>query len=132
MHLKRGDNLVKTEFNTGLRREWMILQKVYSYQEIDDLVQQHPVCLLFLESEACQICHAVRPHIEKMVDEISGVNGLYGSVDMIQEAAGQYLIFAVPAVLVFLDGREVFRGARFIDLQQLESVLRTITAAGTE
>ena len=104
------------------------MRKVFSYQEINDLVQQHPVCLLFLGSEECQVCHAVRPHIEKMIDEISGVSGLYGSIEQIQEAAGQYLIFTVPAVLVFLDGREVFRGARFIDLQQLHSVLLTITA----
>ncbi len=108
------------------------MRKVFSYQEIDDMLQQHPVCLLFLGSEECQVCHAVRPHIEKMVDEISGVRGLDGSIDQIQEAAGQFLIFTVPAVLVFLDGREVFRGARFIDLKRLHSVLRTITASHDE
>ena len=34
--------------------------------------------------------------------------------------AGQFLVYSGPTVLLLMDGKEVYRGSQFIDLEELE------------
>jgi len=34
--------------------------------------------------------------------------------------AGRFLVYSGPTVLLLMDGKEVYRGSQFIDLEELE------------
>lgn len=42
------------------------------------------------------------------------------NIDECTEIAGQFSIFTIPAILFFINGKEVIRKARFISMDELE------------
>ncbi len=82
-------------------------------EELDRLLQQHPGVLLYFTTPGCNVCKVLRPklfdlfqhHYPEMVRAV---------VDLEQSPAfsGHYSVFAVPTVLLFLDGREFVRKSR--------------------
>ena len=62
-----------------------------------------------------------------MLDKVARLAGQYPSLtsfytDITEEPliAGQFLVYSGPTVLLLLDGKEVYRGAQFIDLEELD------------
>lgn len=43
--------------------------------------------------------------------------------DQNKEIIGQYLVFAVPTILIFHESKEVLRESRFIDFQRIKRLL---------
>jgi hypothetical protein len=61
-----------------------------------------------------------------MLDKVGQLADAFPSVcsfytDIIEEPliASRYLVYSGPTVLVLIDGKEVYRGAQFIDLEEL-------------
>lgn len=42
------------------------------------------------------------------------------------DIAGQHLIFTVPSILIFFEGKEVLRESRFIDFAKLDRMLNLL------
>ncbi|WP_156817018.1 thioredoxin family protein [Salsuginibacillus kocurii] len=43
--------------------------------------------------------------------------------EQVASFAGQHLLFAAPTLLLFMEGKEVWRGSRFIDWDELNRVV---------
>ncbi|MFS0578868.1 hypothetical protein [Brevibacillus sp. 179-C9.3 HS] len=46
------------------------------------------------------------------------------SIEKAPFISGEFLVFTAPTILLFADGKEVFRQARFISFDELERVLK--------
>ena len=62
-----------------------------------------------------------------MLDKVMRLADLFPSLtffytDITEEPliAGQFLVYSGPTVLLLMDGKEVYRGSQFIDLEELE------------
>ena len=62
-----------------------------------------------------------------MLDKVARLADLFPSLtsfytDITEEPliAGQFLVYSGPTVLLLMDGKEVYRGSQFIDLEELE------------
>ena len=62
-----------------------------------------------------------------MLDKVMMLADLFPSLtsfytDITEEPliAGQFLVYSGPTVLLLMDGKEVYRGSQFIDLEELE------------
>ena len=62
-----------------------------------------------------------------MLDKVARLAGQFPSLtsfytDITEEPliAGQFLVYSGPTVLLLMDGKEVYRGSQFIDLEELE------------
>jgi hypothetical protein len=54
------------------------------------------------------------------------MKGYYGDLSLLPEIGGQFSVFTIPGILVFLNGKEVVREARFISMEQLETQLNRL------
>jgi thioredoxin-like negative regulator of GroEL len=79
--------------------------------------------LVYLSRTDCNVCKALLPKVETMAREME-VKMLYVNLDNVSEAAGQFSIFSIPALLLFIDGREYLREVRYISIDE---VARQIT-----
>jgi thioredoxin-like negative regulator of GroEL len=76
--------------------------------------------MIYFSSEGCSVCGALLPKIQEMIIKFPEVKISKVQVDKFTEAAGQYSIFTLPAILVYIEGKEGIREARFISVEILE------------
>lgn len=86
-------------------------------------IRKNPVAVLYISAPNCGVCTVMKPKIAHIVDEQDGV--VIGAVSIadVPSLASEYHVLTAPAVLVFAGGKEIWRGARFIDVEQLEQAL---------
>jgi thioredoxin-like negative regulator of GroEL len=90
-------------------------------QDVTRCVATASWVVLYISRPGCGVCSALRPKIEEIIRELP--DALYCPVDLdrIPEAAGEYSVFTIPAILVFVDGRESIREARYLSVDDLRN-----------
>ncbi|MBF7016218.1 thioredoxin family protein [Staphylococcus durrellii] len=98
-------------------------QELYSLNAFQDFIQENRLAVLHVMRDNCSVCHAVLPQVEDLVKEYAGV--AFGVINQseVEDIAGELSIFTVPVEIIYLDGKEMHRQGRFIDMQQLEKQL---------
>lgn len=75
--------------------------------------------ILYFSSKGCNVCHSVFPKlIQLLKDHPIDIGRI--DVDDSKKLAGQSLIFSIPTIIIFDEGREIHRESRFIDFLGLE------------
>lgn len=98
-------------------------------EELKSHVNEHDLALLFFYGQQCSVCHAVLPQIKPIVERFSSIETMQADVEKLPEISGEYTVFTIPVVLLFVKGKEVMRFARFIEKKKLEEQLEKITHA---
>lgn len=90
-----------------------------TWEAVQKEIQTHPCLLVYLGARGCGVCHADRPRVETLANRYE-VPMIDIETEEAPEIAGQLGLFTVPAVLVFVYGREYLRQVRFLDFRELE------------
>lgn len=86
----------------------------------------HKIELIYFGAEKCSVCHAVWPRIQRLAAEYKIPLRKIQTEQEIEFSA-QNLVFTVPTVLLFHEGKEIQRESRFIDFELLERQLSIMT-----
>ncbi|TNE72434.1 thioredoxin [bacterium] len=80
---------------------------------LDSFIQylnENEYVITFFEGKDCRVCHALLPKMEELVNkEYSNTPMIVVNTDENPDIAGQNIIFSLPVILVFKQGREVAR-----------------------
>ncbi|WP_080145763.1 thioredoxin family protein [Marinilactibacillus piezotolerans] len=93
--------------------------KAQTIEEIRTFIASNPLAFLYISRENCGVCHVVRPQVEEMLEDFPTIRTLQVSADEVPEVAGEFTVFTVPALLLFIEGKEMIREARFIVMDDL-------------
>ena len=88
--------------------------------EMNEFIKNNTIAMIYFASEGCSVCGVLLPKIEEMITKFPKLKLSKVQVDKFTEAAGQYSIFTLPAILVYVEGKEIIREARFISVEMLE------------
>ncbi|WP_227394830.1 thioredoxin family protein [Jeotgalibacillus aurantiacus] len=102
-------------------------EEIHSVEELEQW-KQGAQTLVYVSRENCSVCHALLPKVQELMEDYSSVRFGHLSADDVEEAAGQLTIFSIPAILAFSEGRELYREARFIRIDDLDHFLSKWTA----
>ncbi|NDL67427.1 thioredoxin family protein [Anaerotalea alkaliphila] len=91
-----------------------------SKEALERMMGRESPLVLYFTSEGCGVCQAVLPRLLEIAGEVPVAKI---GVDSLREVAGQHLVFAVPTLLVWHEGKEILRESRFIDFNRVERVL---------
>jgi thioredoxin-like negative regulator of GroEL len=89
-------------------------------EEIEKTIKENMAVMLYFSAPTCNVCHALKP---KLLEAIDGnfkefkIVSIDTSIE--QEIAAHYSVFAIPTVLVFLDGREFLRKSRHMSVDEV-------------
>ncbi|BGE81521.1 thioredoxin [Staphylococcus petrasii] len=99
-------------------------EQLNSIEQFHQFIETHPLAVIHVMRDHCSVCHAVLPQIQDIVSEYS--HATFGVINQskVEAIAGELSIFTVPVDLIFLDGKEMHRQARFIDMQSFEHQLQ--------
>ena len=98
---------------------------MYTLEHIEEAIQNNIAVMLYFSAPSCNVCHALKP---KLIDAIENNFDQFRiiSIDISEtpEISSHYGVFAIPTVLVFLDGREFLRKSRHMSVSEVVETIR--------
>jgi thiol-disulfide isomerase/thioredoxin len=93
--------------------------EIKSFEEWLVLIKQEKKLLLFVKTDNCSVCEGLYPQVQALEADFPIPFYKVNVVD-VPEIAGQLTLFTAPVVLLFNDGKEYARFARFIQMEELK------------
>ncbi|KXH81706.1 thioredoxin family protein [Sporosarcina sp. HYO08] len=107
------------------------MNTIDSYAEWQDILQQENAFLLFMKMENCSVCDGLLPQVMELKKDFDLPFYVVRAED-VPEIAGQLQIFTAPVVLLFNEGKEYARFARFVQMEELKRRLSELAQLGAE
>lgn len=95
-----------------------------SLESIDKFIKENKVAMLYFSSQNCSVCVALLPKIKELLKKYSNIAYAKVEINEVELAVGKYLIFTVPTIIMFIEGKEVIRESRFISIIELQEKIR--------
>lgn len=99
------------------------MQQMKSLREIQQVIEEQRLVLLVIKTGQCGVCESVQVKVSVMLESRPGVTGIYAYMEDAPEVASAYLAFSAPTLLLFFEGKEVYRIDRFVRFEELEHML---------
>ncbi|PRS09689.1 thiol reductase thioredoxin [Bacillus atrophaeus] len=98
-----------------------------SLDSIDNFIHHNKFSFLYNSRPDCGVCHAVLPQLRDLLDKFPHIKLGYINAYNVEEIASRFSILTVPALLLFIEGTEYLREARFVHFEQLEKRLERVS-----
>ncbi len=98
-----------------------------TYTEFQEILNTQPVLVAYFSHDECNVCKVLKPQVRAIVEEFKQAKFLYVNTKESTEVSGQFMVFAVPTIILFYEGREAKRYSRHISLQDFRAFLERMT-----
>lgn len=98
-------------------------------EHFEQELAQKPILVTYFSHDECNVCKVLKPQVREITDDFDQADFLYVNTKESMEIAGQYMVFAVPTIILFFEGREAKRYSRHISLQEFKEFLIRMTDA---
>ena len=99
-----------------------------STQELDAQLASKGLVLAYFTTPDCGVCKALKPKLEEVLAIYESIRAYEIDVAANPDAAGQHSIFTLPGLLVYADGKEYLREARYMSVASIESQLARLVS----
>jgi thioredoxin-like negative regulator of GroEL len=96
------------------------MKTMQNMEETERFLTGHPMTLIYISRSQCSVCQSLKPQLESLLEQYPHIHAASVSADELPEAASRFEVLTAPAVLLFIEGKERWRGARFIRREELE------------
>lgn len=100
-----------------------MFKEINSFEEFTSL-KQEPAVLVYFSTEACTVCHVLKPKVAELVEaKFPKLKLVSVQSDKQPEIAAQNQVFTAPTLLVFFDGQEYIRKSRNFGMGELSQAI---------
>lgn len=93
-------------------------------EELKSFIDETPMALVYFSTATCSACSALKPKVEELVKDYEKMMKMIEvKADKSIEVASQLNIFMLPAILLYIDGKEVLRESKYISVIELKEKL---------
>ena len=96
------------------------MQHLTKIIDIEQAISDNRLCLFYIKAPDCGVCNVMLDKVEKLADSIPSLYSFYTDITEEPLIVGRFLVYSGPKVLLLMDGKEVYRGSQFIDMEELE------------
>ena len=96
------------------------MKHLKNIKDIEQTIADNRLCLFYIKAPDCGVCNVMLDKVVRLADQFPSLTSFYTDITDEPLIAGQFLVYSGPTVLLLLDGKEVYRGAQFIDLEELD------------
>ena len=96
-------------------------------EEFSQTLQKPGIVICYFSHDECSVCKVLRPKIQEIINQIPDISFLYIDVRENPQISGQNMVFAVPTIIIFFEGREAKRYSRNISIPELKIYLERIS-----
>ncbi|WP_336184126.1 thioredoxin family protein [Bacillus sp. 205(2023)] len=100
--------------------------ELLSLNAIENFINRHQLNFIYISRPSCTVCHAVLPQLRELLEQFPHIKLGHVNAFRVEEVAGRFSVFTVPVLLLFIEGTEFLREARFVHFEQLEQKLKRV------
>lgn len=100
------------------------MKHLTSIKDIEQTILDNPLCLFYIKAPDCGVCNVMLGKVDRLTDQFPFITSFYTDITEEPLIAGRFLVYSGPTVLLLKDGKEIYRGSQFIDLEELESNIK--------
>ncbi len=86
-------------------------------------VKKGKFSFVYISRDDCSVCHVLLPKLKKLSERYPKADFIVIDLEVVPQAAGEFSVFSIPALIVYSEGKELYRGARFFNMGELEEKL---------
>ena len=96
------------------------MKHLTSIKDIEQTIADNRLCLFYIEAPDCGVCNVMLDKVGEVAEAFPSLCSFY--TDILEEPliAGRFLVYSGPTVLLLMEGKEVYRGVQFINLEELK------------
>ncbi len=89
-------------------------------EDINKIIEENLAVMVYFSAPTCNVCHALKPKLLEAIDanfkefEVVSVD-----ISVSEDIAPHFNVYAIPTVLVFLDGKEFLRKSRHMSVDEV-------------
>ena len=87
---------------------------------INENIENNSFLLGYFTTTSCNVCKDLLPKLEKMLEKFPKIKSIKGEADVEKRIAGEFSVYAVPTIILFIEGKETFRYARNVGIDELK------------
>ena len=75
---------------------------------------------IYLSQEECGVCRVTKPMFKELANKYE--KAIFTDIDLnvFEDAKGYFSVFTIPVFLVYSEGKEILREARFFNFKEIE------------
>lgn len=93
-----------------------------TYPEIKKALNKDFIMIL-AKSHTCSACQTIHEVLRRNVPNLDQVDIVNVYIDDLDQFRGDHLIFSVPTVLIFSEGKELLRESRYINYDKITRLI---------
>lgn len=97
------------------------MNKLSSNDEIDKLIKNNIMTVVYFSGSKCGACEAIKIKIEEILKKYPNIKACEINGEENLEIAARFDVFSVPIFLLYIEGKESIRLGRNVNLMDLES-----------
>ncbi|MPM58038.1 hypothetical protein SDC9_104867 [bioreactor metagenome] len=94
---------------------------INSNEAIEALINNNEMVLVYFGGNNCGVCTALKPKVQEILKKYPRIKSAQVDVEQSIKISAYYNIFTIPAILVFIEGKEIIREARHISIQEVDA-----------
>jgi len=95
---------------------------IKKYDDVKEVINKDFV-MIIAKSHTCTACNSILGMLEQNVPNLSEIDIYNIYIDDIDQFRGEHLIFSVPTVLIFSEGKELLRESRYINYSKVTRLI---------
>jgi thioredoxin-like negative regulator of GroEL len=96
--------------------------KIKNMETVNELIEKD-LSIFVVKTESCSVCVPIEARLKTILEKYEGLSYHVIYQEDLPEFSGQHLVFSVPTILFFSEGKEVLRESRFVDFNKVERTL---------
>ena len=100
------------------------MKSLNSIEDIKDFIKENMFVMVYFSSDGCNVCENILPRLEEILKKHSKVMSAHIEVQNLPSVASVFSVFTIPTIIIFLEGKEILRQARFINFLELEEKIQ--------
>jgi len=89
-------------------------------ENIKKTIEQNLAVMIYFSAPTCNVCHALKPKLlEALEKNFKDFEVVSVDISETEDIAPHFDVYAIPTVLVFLDGKEFLRKSRHMSVDEV-------------
>lgn len=98
------------------------MKSIEKYEDIEEVINKDFV-MVIAKSHTCSACKTILGMMEQNIPNLDQIDIYTIYIDDIDKFRGDHLIFSVPTVLIFSEGKELLRESRYINYNKVTRLI---------
>ena len=86
-----------------------------------------PMTLVVTKTHTCSVCQNIIPYMKERIPQFDQLNLIEIYLDDHDELKGKFMIFTVPTVMFYHEGKEMLRESRFINTDKINRLIEMMS-----